>query len=69
MVFVVNSKCSSRTIGAGGNVELLGGASPARLAEAAAIGEGMGYAEVNLNVGCRWDRMRNGPLGTCLMAR
>ena len=46
----------------------LGGASPARLAEAAAIGEAMGYAEINLNVGCPSDRVQEGRFGACLMA-
>jgi tRNA-dihydrouridine synthase A len=46
----------------------LGGASPARLAEAAAIGEGTGYDEINLNVGCPSDRVQGGHFGACLMA-
>jgi tRNA-dihydrouridine synthase A len=45
----------------------LGGASPPRLAEAAAIGEAMGYAEINLNVGCPSDRVQSGRFGACLM--
>jgi tRNA-dihydrouridine synthase A len=46
----------------------LGGADPARLAEAAAIGEGFGYDEINLNVGCPSDRVQGGHFGACLMA-
>jgi tRNA-dihydrouridine synthase A len=45
----------------------LGGADPARLAEAARIGEGFGYAEINLNVGCPSDRVQDGRFGACLM--
>jgi tRNA-dihydrouridine synthase A len=46
----------------------LGGSGPARLAEAAAIGEGFGYDEINLNVGCPSDRVQEGRFGACLMA-
>src|SRR5438477_7002314 len=46
----------------------LGGSDPARLAEAAAIGEGYGYDEINLNVGCPSDRVQDGRFGACLMA-
>src|SRR5712671_2201030 len=46
----------------------LGGSDPARLAEAAAIGEGCGYDEINLNVGCPSDRVQEGRFGACLMA-
>ncbi|MGE5513742.1 MAG: tRNA dihydrouridine(20/20a) synthase DusA [Bacteroidota bacterium] len=46
----------------------LGGADPARLAEAAAIGEDYGYDEINLNVGCPSDRVQGGHFGACLMA-
>ena len=46
----------------------LGGSDPARLAEAAAIGEAEGYDEINLNVGCPSDRVREGRFGACLMA-
>jgi tRNA-dihydrouridine synthase A len=45
----------------------LGGASPERLAEAAAIGEDYGYDEINLNVGCPSDRVQEGSFGACLM--
>jgi tRNA-dihydrouridine synthase A len=46
----------------------LGGSDPAKLAEAAAIGEAVGYDEINLNVGCPSDRVREGRFGACLMA-
>ena len=46
----------------------LGGAEPARLAEAAAVGEAFGYDEINLNVGCPSDRVAAGRFGACLMA-
>jgi tRNA-dihydrouridine synthase A len=45
----------------------LGGNDPVRLAEAAAIAEGLGYDEVNLNVGCPSDRVRSGAFGAVLM--
>ncbi len=45
----------------------LGGNSPEKLAEAARIGEGFGYAEINLNVGCPSDRVQFGTFGACLM--
>jgi tRNA-dihydrouridine synthase A len=46
----------------------IGGSDPAHLAEAAAIGEGYGYDEINLNVGCPSDRVQEGRFGACLMA-
>src|SRR5262245_38668892 len=46
----------------------LGGSDPAALAECARIGEGFGYREVNLNVGCPSDRVQEGRFGACLMA-
>jgi tRNA-dihydrouridine synthase A len=45
----------------------LGGAEPARLAEAAKIGAEFGYDEINLNVGCPSDRVQSGKFGACLM--
>lgn len=45
----------------------LGGSEPAELAEAARIGEGFGYDEINLNVGCPSDRVQSGRFGACLM--
>jgi len=46
----------------------LGGCDPRALAQCAAIGEGFGYAEINLNVGCPSDRVQEGRFGACLMA-
>jgi len=46
----------------------LGGADPAKLAAAARIAEDLGYDEINLNVGCPSDRVRDGRFGACLMA-
>lgn len=45
----------------------LGGSEPKLLAEAARIGEGFGYSEINLNVGCPSDRVQSGAFGACLM--
>lgn len=46
----------------------LGGSDPAHLAEAAKIGEDFGYDEININVGCPSDRVKDGRFGACLMA-
>jgi tRNA-dihydrouridine synthase A len=46
----------------------LGGSDPVALAEAAAIGVGFGYDEINLNIGCPSDRVQEGRFGACLMA-
>src|SRR5262245_39689414 len=46
----------------------LGGSSPADLAQSARIGEDFGYDEINLNVGCPSDRVKDGRFGACLMA-
>jgi len=46
----------------------LGGSDPDELAECARIGEGWGYDEINLNVGCPSDRVQRGRFGACLMA-
>ncbi|WP_456732123.1 tRNA dihydrouridine(20/20a) synthase DusA [Bradyrhizobium sp. USDA 3364] len=46
----------------------LGGSDPRDLATAAAIGEEFGYDEINLNVGCPSDRVKDGRFGACLMA-
>jgi len=46
----------------------LGGSDPAALAESAKIGEDFGYDEINLNVGCPSDRVKDGRFGACLMA-
>jgi tRNA-dihydrouridine synthase A len=46
----------------------LGGSEPRQLAEAARIGEGLGYREINLNCGCPSTRVHAGRFGACLMA-
>jgi tRNA-dihydrouridine synthase A len=46
----------------------LGGSDPRDLAAAATIGEDFGYDEINLNVGCPSDRVKDGRFGACLMA-
>jgi tRNA-dihydrouridine synthase A len=46
----------------------LGGSDPRDLAAAAVIGEDFGYDEINLNVGCPSDRVKDGRFGACLMA-
>jgi tRNA-dihydrouridine synthase A len=46
----------------------LGGSEPADLATAAKIGEDFGYDEINLNIGCPSDRVKDGRFGACLMA-
>src|SRR3982074_2001993 len=46
----------------------LGGSDPCDLATAAKIGEDFGYDEINLNVGCPSDRVKDGRFGACLMA-
>ncbi len=45
----------------------LGGSNPTELAQAATIAADWGYAEINLNVGCPSDRVRQGAFGACLM--
>jgi tRNA-dihydrouridine synthase A len=46
----------------------LGGSDPRDLATSAKIGEEFGYSEINLNVGCPSDRVKDGRFGACLMA-
>jgi tRNA-dihydrouridine synthase A len=46
----------------------LGGCDPDALAASARICADAGYDEINLNVGCPSDRVRNGRFGACLMA-
>lgn len=46
----------------------LGGSEPAMLAQAARIGERLGYDEINLNCGCPSDRVKRGRFGASLMA-
>ena len=45
----------------------LGGHEPRELAACARIGAGLGYDEINLNVGCPSDRVQSGRFGACLM--
>jgi len=45
----------------------LGGSDPAELAEAARLGAGAGYDEINLNCGCPSDRVQSGSFGAVLM--
>jgi tRNA-dihydrouridine synthase A len=45
----------------------IGGCDPRVLAECARIAEGFGYDEINLNVGCPSDRVKEGQFGACLM--
>src|ERR1700685_2940791 len=47
----------------------LGGGDPKELAAAARIGTAAGFAEINLNVGCPSDRVKNGSFGACLMLK
>ena len=46
----------------------LGGSDPDAMAECAMRAESLGYDEVNINVGCPSDRVKNGRFGACLMA-
>ena len=46
----------------------LGGSNIDELAKCARIGEGYGYDEINLNVGCPSDKVQNNMIGACLMA-
>lgn len=45
----------------------LGGSDPSLLAQAARIGAGHGFDEINLNCGCPSDRVQAGRFGACLM--
>jgi tRNA-dihydrouridine synthase A len=47
----------------------LGGCDPKELAAAARIGAAAGFVELNLNVGCPSDRVKNGSFGACLMLK
>lgn len=47
----------------------LGGSDPLELAKCSAIAEQEGYEQINLNVGCPSDRVKQGAFGACLMAR
>jgi tRNA-dihydrouridine synthase A len=46
----------------------LGSSDSAKLGDAARIGAGFGYDEINLTVGCPSDRVQSGRFGACLMA-
>src|SRR5260221_2667634 len=46
----------------------LGGCDPGALGASARICADAGFDEINLNVGCPSDRVRNGRFGACLMA-
>ncbi|WP_434532988.1 tRNA dihydrouridine(20/20a) synthase DusA [Alteromonas arenosi] len=46
----------------------LGGSDPAAMAQCSAKAQALGYDEVNINVGCPSDRVKNGRFGACLMA-
>ncbi len=45
----------------------IGGDDPEQAAECAKIAADWGYDEINLNVGCPSDRVKNGNFGACLM--
>ena len=45
----------------------IGGSDPAKLAQASKIGQGYGYDEININIGCPSDRVQSGRFGACLM--
>ena len=47
----------------------LGGDDPVALAQCAELAQQWGYTEVNINVGCPSDRVKNGQFGASLMAR
>ena len=47
----------------------LGGSNPDDMARCAEKAQSYGYDEVNINVGCPSDRVKNGSFGACLMAQ
>lgn len=47
----------------------LGGSDPSAMADCAQIAQERGYDEVNINVGCPSDRVKNGSFGACLMSQ
>jgi len=47
----------------------LGGSDPSDMARCAVLSQERGYDEVNINVGCPSDRVKNGSFGACLMAQ
>jgi tRNA-dihydrouridine synthase A len=46
----------------------LGGSNSQDMARCAAIAQARGYDEININVGCPSDRVKNGSFGACLMS-
>ena len=46
----------------------VGGSDVEMMAHVARLGEGEGYDEININVGCPSDRVQSGRFGACLMA-
>ena len=46
----------------------LGGSDPEAMTKCAVLAQERGYDEVNINVGCPSDRVKNGSFGACLMA-
>lgn len=46
----------------------VGGSEPGPMTAAARLAEDYGFAEININVGCPSERVRNGAFGACLMA-
>jgi tRNA-dihydrouridine synthase A len=46
----------------------LGGSKPEDMARCAVIAQERGYKEININVGCPSDRVKNGSFGACLMS-
>jgi len=47
----------------------LGGCDPGHMTQCAVKSQEYGYDEVNINVGCPSDRVKNGSFGACLMAQ
>lgn len=47
----------------------LGGSDPSDMTRCAVLSQERGYDEVNINVGCPSDRVKNGSFGACLMAQ
>lgn len=47
----------------------LGGSNADDMARCAVIAQEQGYDEININVGCPSDRVKNGSFGACLMAQ
>ncbi len=46
----------------------LGGSNASDMAKCAEIAQAKGYDEININVGCPSDRVKNGSFGACLMS-